>query len=136
MQNLIKNMQALNTRTQSSALLIAFQHNLPISSVQYPIYNFYPKFSVDHHKKMREQIFQQEKKIGARKDQIAQIHSLTEELMIQELRFREKQEALQKAEKNRREAMEYEDDMRLQQKIKMETESRERRLNQLKNLEI
>lgn len=63
------------------------------------------------------------------------MQGLTEELLKQEQLFKEKQEALVKAEKDRREMAIYEEEMRLQQKLRIETESRDRRLNQMKALQ-
>jgi len=134
-QSVIKLMTSMMKKTPSEAIVCTFKTHIPLIGGQYPIYNFYPKYSVENHKKIREEIENEERKLEARKSQIEQIQSLTDELLKQEERYKERQEALIRAEKERKEMLLYEEEIRLQKKLRLEAEARERRLNQLKVLE-
>lgn len=121
--------------TDTSILSVAFKDNLPISGNQYPFFNLYPKHSLEQRMKIKEEILKEDHRLFTQKEQNKEIQRLAQEVQNQENKLREKKEVLAQAEKDRRELKAYEEDMRLQQKLNLERDSRERRANQLKTLE-
>ena len=134
-RNIIKNMRYCRKNTPSSVSIVTFQNYIPFKEGQYPIFNFYPEYSVEYHRKIREQFIREQKKLESKKERIRQVQVLTDELLEQERRFRDKQEGLVKAQRDRKDLLILEEERRLQQKLSIETESRERRISQLKRLE-
>jgi len=133
--HIIKNMRHFNKKTPQSVLGITFKNQIPLIGTTYPIFNLFPEYSVEYHRRVREQTLNEKKKQESRQQRVAQIQSLTEELLQQEQRFREKQEAFVKAQTDRKGLLMLEEERRMQQKLIQETESRERRIDQLHNLE-
>jgi len=133
--HIIKNMRHLKKKTPQSVLTITFKPNLPMHGKQYPIFNLFPEYSVEYHRRVREQYIFEKKKLENKKERIKQVQSLTEELLEQERKFRDKQEALVKAQNDRQNLLRAEEERRLHQRLLQETNSRDRRLEQLRNLE-
>lgn len=133
--HIIKSMRHFNKKTPQSVLGTTFKNQVPLIGTTYPIFNLFPEYSVEYHRRVREQTLNERKKQESRQQRVAQIQNLTEELLQQEQRFREKQEAFVKAQTDRKGLLMLEEEKRMQQKLLQETESRERRINQLHNLE-
>lgn len=134
-QTILKDMRYYKKNTPLTTITVTFKNSLPLTDNEYPIFNAYPEYSVEHHRKVREQFIKEEKKLETKKERIKQVQTLTEELLEQERKFRDKQEALVKAQNNRKAHLMIEEERRLKQKLELEMESRDARLNQLKNLE-
>ena len=132
---LTERMEHYLATTPSNILFVAYNDNLPLSNKQYPIYNFYPKYTQEDREKIKERIFQQDQMAQAQRDQIQQIQMLSEEVRIQERNLQERTIELARKERDRKELKAYEDDMRLQQKLSMEKESREKRVAYMKAIE-
>jgi len=134
-QHIIKNMRHFNKKTPQSALGIIFKNQIPLVGNTYPIFNLFPEYSVEYHRRVREQTLNEKKKLESRQKRMSQIQNLTEELLQQEQRFREKQEAFVKAQTDRKGLLMLEEERRMQQKLIQETESRDKRVTQLHELE-
>lgn len=133
--HIIKNMRHLNKKTPQSITGITFKNQIPLIGNTYPIFNLFPEYSVEYHRRVREQTLNEKKKLESRQKRMSQIQNLTEELLQQEQRFREKQEAFVKAQTDRKGLLMLEEEKRMQQKLSQETESRDKRITQLYNLE-
>jgi len=132
---LTERMQHYLATTPSSVLYVAYNDNLPISTRQYPIYNFYPKYTLEERDNIKERIFRQDQTALAQREQIQQIQFLSEEIREQEKQLQIRTQELARKERDRKEMKAYEDDMKLQQKLSMERESREKRTSYMKALE-
>ena len=131
----INKMQEYIKEIPISLLLVNFKDNLPLTGTQYPIFTFYPKCSAEERDRIKDQIFQEDQRKLAQLDQAKEIQRLQEEILIQENLLKSKTAAIIQLEKDRKEMKNYEEELRLQQKINIERDSRERRISQLKILE-
>lgn len=54
MEKILESAYTMMRSTPKEQLNITFSQIIPLLNDQYQVFNFYPKFNVDHHKKMRE----------------------------------------------------------------------------------
>ncbi|KRX10674.1 WD40-repeat-containing domain [Pseudocohnilembus persalinus] len=134
-QSILNQAYAMCNAGISKNLLINYQNNLPLTQNQYPIYNFYPQFTVDYHKRIREQIQEEEAQTIQKQNQIQNLNKLTANLQEMEDRMRDREENLIRAEKERREQMLYEEEIRMARKKRDEQNFRDSRLNHLTQME-
>ncbi|KAL4510153.1 hypothetical protein ABPG72_010346 [Tetrahymena utriculariae] len=135
-QNLLKDALEYRNRTPPRIpQAIVLQDNLPLTSEQYPIFNFYPKFSLDQHKEIRDQIIQEELKATEKKRTLKELNTLQQQLKDLEKLYEDKQDALMRHERERREIITYEQEMRYSKLVDAERQVREERLEQMKKLE-
>ena len=135
MKTIIAKMKDYLQVTPSSILLVAFKDNIPISDPQYPLFNFYPRYTLEQRLKVREQIIKEDQRVEAEREHKREIERLTEEVVRLDSTLKDRKDKLTQADRDRKDLKAYEEDMRLQQKLNIERESREKRLNQMKVLE-
>ncbi|CAG9333318.1 unnamed protein product [Blepharisma stoltei] len=112
-----------------------FEVRIPLPIGEYPLFTNYPDFSVQYKAQVRERLLLEENELLQKNEHIERINERLTMLEEQESQFRKEQEALLLAEYERRKAAAIEDQVRMQEKLKLDREIREKRLNQIKKIE-
>jgi Rab-GTPase-TBC domain len=121
----------------SSALLsksAPMQSRIPIPD-EYPVFSNYPDFALTLQTAIRERLIQQDQEIQMKKKYIEDINKKFIKLEEDDLKFRREQETLIQAENERRKVLILEEDCRLKEKQKLDSETKRIRLLQIQRIE-
>lgn len=106
-----------------------------LSSPEYPEFTYYPQITADYHYKLREKIAKEQQELTKRRQKVAQLSSISEELIERERKYRKRQETMIKLEQEKRERLLREESIRVQKKLEEDRQFRNKRIEQLKILE-
>jgi len=115
--------------------LPSFEIKVPLTRGEYPLFTNYPEFAIKYQEQVRERIFKETQEIQLKNQYLEKITERLSKLEEDEFRFRREQEALIAAEQDRRKKAQIEEQVRFEEKRKLDNQMREKRLEQIKRIE-
>lgn len=109
-------------------------HRLPLLP-EYPTFTNYPEFALSLQISVREKLVKQDQEVQLKKSYIKSINQKFEQLEKEEFRLRKEQEALIQAEIEKRKIIALEENIKLEERKKLDEEARKIRLTQIQRVE-
>lgn len=122
-ENLIKVSEKIRKTLPKNFISLNFNNNdIPMNSGQYPIHDFYPKFDLYEHRKMRENIVQEEEKWLEEKKRLnlLKIQNLTNEFLQKQDLLSEKWYSFKNKIEEEGDLLKMEQDLMLKKKLELE----------------